>query len=84
MSQEDVKIVRRAWEAAWSKPPNWALLSVLYHQDHVFESDCGGVNNTVYRGAAGFQGFRADQDERGTTGGTISSVSSTRAVTRCS
>ena len=55
--------MRRAWAAAWSKPPDWALLAALYHPDHVFESDYGGVNNTVYRGATGFQRFLADQDE---------------------
>jgi len=63
MSQENVEIVRKAWEAAWSKPPDWAVLGALYHPDHVFESDYGGVNNTAYRGAAGFQAFLADQDE---------------------
>src|SRR5689334_19457760 len=63
MSQENVEIVRKAWEAAWSKPPDWALLQALYHPDHVFESDYGGVNNTVYRGAKGFQEVLADQDE---------------------
>ena len=63
MSQENVELVRRAWVAAWSKPPNWALLAALYHPDHVFESDYGGVNNTVYRGATGFQRFLDDQDE---------------------
>jgi ketosteroid isomerase-like protein len=63
MSQENVELVRRAWAAAWSKPPDWALLAALYHPDHVFESDYGGVNNTAYRGASGFQQFLADQDE---------------------
>jgi ketosteroid isomerase-like protein len=63
MSKENVAVVRRAWAAAWSKPPDWALLDALYHPDHVFESDYGGVNNTAYRGAGGFQEFRADQDE---------------------
>ena len=63
MSQENVEIVREAWAAAWSKPPNWPLLDALYHSDHVFESDYGGVNNTVYRGARGFQRFLDDQDE---------------------
>lgn len=63
MSQENVEAVRQAWDAAWSKPPNWALLNALYHPDHVFESDYGGVNNTAYRGATGFQRFLADQDE---------------------
>ena len=81
MSQENVEVVRRAWAAAWSKPPGWALLDALYHPDHVFESDYGGVNNIVYRGASGFQEFLADQDERGTTGGTISTVLSTRELT---
>ena len=63
MSRENVELVRRAWAAAWSKPPDWALLAALYHPDHVFESDYGGVNNTAYRGASGFQEFLADQDE---------------------
>jgi hypothetical protein len=63
MSQENVGLVRTAWDAAWSQPPNWALLNELSHPDHVFESDYGRVNNTVYRGATGFQRFLADQDE---------------------
>ena len=63
MSQENVEVVRKAWDGAWSKPPNWAVLAALYHPDHVFETDYGGVNNTVYRGARGFQRFLADQDE---------------------
>jgi ketosteroid isomerase-like protein len=63
VSQENVELVRRAWAAAWSKPPDWALLDALYHPDHVFESDYGGVNNTDYRGARGLQEFLADQDE---------------------
>ena len=63
MSQENGELVRRAWAAAWSKPPEWAVLAELYDTDHVFESDYGGVNNTVYRGANGFQKFLTDQDE---------------------
>jgi ketosteroid isomerase-like protein len=63
MSQENLELVRRAWAAAWSKPPDWALLDALYHADHVFESDYGGVNNTGYRGASGFQEFLTDLDE---------------------
>ena len=61
--RKNVEVVRNGWDAAWSKPPNWALLNALYDPDHVFESDYGGVNNTVYRGATGFQRFLADQDE---------------------
>jgi ketosteroid isomerase-like protein len=63
MSQENVELVRRAWAAAWSRPPDWARLAALYHPDHVFESDYGGVNNTAYRGASGFEEFLADQGE---------------------
>ena len=63
MSRENVELVRRAWEAATSKPPNWSALNVLYHPDHVLESDWGGVNNTLYRGASGFQESLAEQDE---------------------
>jgi ketosteroid isomerase-like protein len=63
MSQENVELVRRAWAAAWSKPPDWALLDALYGSDHDFESDYGAVNNAAYRGAGGFRGFLADQEE---------------------
>jgi hypothetical protein len=63
MSQANVDIVRRAWEAATSKPPNWSVLDALYHPDHVLASDWGGVNNTVYRGAKGFQESLLDQDD---------------------
>jgi ketosteroid isomerase-like protein len=63
MSQENVELVRRAWEAATSKPPNWSVLNLLYHPDHVLESDWGGVNDTQYRGASGFQESLAEQDD---------------------
>ncbi len=62
MSQENVEIVRRAWAAATSKPPDWSVVSALYHPDHVLVSDWGGVNNTAYRGASGFQESLAEQD----------------------
>ena len=58
-----MEIVRRAWEAATSKPPNWSVVGALYHPDHVLVSDWGGVNNTVYRGASGFQASLAEQDD---------------------
>jgi ketosteroid isomerase-like protein len=63
MSQENVELVRRAWEAASSNPPNWPVVNELYHPDHVLESDWGGINNTAYRGAAGFRESLADQAE---------------------
>ena len=63
MSLENVDIVRRAWEAASSKPPNWPEVNALYHPDHVLESNFGGINDTAYRGASGFRESLADQDE---------------------
>ena len=63
MSQENVELVRRAWEAASSKPPDWPVLNELYHPDHVLESDWGAINNTAYRGASGFRDSLADQDQ---------------------
>jgi ketosteroid isomerase-like protein len=63
MSPANVEIVRRAWLAASSKPPDWSVVNALYDPDHVLESDWGGVNRTAYRGARGFQKSLADQDE---------------------
>ena len=63
MSQENVEIVQRAWAAATSKPPDWSVLGALYHPDHILVSDWGGVNNTVYRGAEGFQESLLEQDD---------------------
>ena len=63
MSQENVELVRRGWEAASSKPPDWAVLNEVYHPDHVLESEWGGINNALYRGAAGFRESLVDQDE---------------------
>ena len=63
MSHQNVKIVREAWEAATRKPPNWPVLEALYDPDHVLESDWGGVNNTTYPGARGFQESIAEQDD---------------------
>jgi ketosteroid isomerase-like protein len=63
MSQENVDVVRRAWEAAANEPPDWSVAAALYHPQHVLESQWGGVNNTAYRGAQGYQEFLADLRE---------------------
>jgi ketosteroid isomerase-like protein len=63
MSKENVDLVRRGWEAAASKPPDWAVLNEVYHRDHELESEWGGINNALYRGAAGFRESLVDQDE---------------------
>jgi ketosteroid isomerase-like protein len=63
MTQENVEVVRRAWEAATSKPPNWPVVNALYHREHELITNWGGVNDTVYRGAGGFEASLLDQDE---------------------
>ena len=60
MSKESVEVVRRAWEAAANEPVDLAVTAALYHPEHVLESQWGGVNDTTYRGAQGYQEFLAD------------------------
>jgi ketosteroid isomerase-like protein len=63
MSEENVDVVRRAWEAAANEPLDWSAVASLYDPQHVLESQWGGVNNTAYRGAQGYQKFLADVRE---------------------
>jgi ketosteroid isomerase-like protein len=63
MSQENVAVVRRAWEAAANEPLDRSVAAALYHPQHVLESQWGGVNDTAYRGAQGYQDFLADLRE---------------------
>jgi ketosteroid isomerase-like protein len=63
MSDENVEIVRRGWEAVTRRPPDWSVVNALFHPDHVLETDWGGVDNTVYRGAEGFRRSTAEQAE---------------------
>ena len=74
-----MEIVRRAWTAAWSSPPDWVSLGALYDPDRVPKATWS-VNNTVYR-ASGWRAFRADQDETWDERRHGWSVSSTAAVT---
>jgi ketosteroid isomerase-like protein len=63
MSQENVEIVRRAWEASAKNPPDLAVVNALYHPDHLLHSDFGAVENRTYRGAVGYREAIADMDE---------------------
>jgi ketosteroid isomerase-like protein len=63
MSQENVEIVRRAWEAAASRPPDFQTVNTLYHPDHVLQSDFGAIEARTYRGATGYAQALADMNE---------------------
>lgn len=65
MSAENVKIVRRAFEAATRRPkPDFATVNALYHPDHELSSATGRLEGTEpLRGAAGFRELLATTGE---------------------
>ncbi len=62
MSQENVEIVRRVFEAATRKPPDAEALNRLVHPDHRMTSDYGAMGGDVYVGIGGFRQSLTDFD----------------------
>ena len=62
MSQENVEIVRRVFEAATRKPPDADALDRLVHPDHRMTSDYGAMGGEVYVGISGFRQSLTDFD----------------------
>lgn len=54
-SDENVAIVRRAYEAAARRPPDFATVNALYHHDHELISIAARVEGRAYVGARGFR-----------------------------
>ncbi len=65
MSQENVEIVRRAFEAGWARPaPDFATVNVLFHPDHeLFSSATSRVEGGSHPGAQGFREILGSLDE---------------------
>ncbi len=64
MSEENVEIVRRAFEAAWRRPkPDFATVNALFHPDHELFSLASRVEGGSHRGAQGFREFLGSLDE---------------------
>jgi ketosteroid isomerase-like protein len=64
MSQENVEIVRRAFQATTRQPkPDFDTINALYHPDHVFVAAISGVEGRSYRGAKGFRDYLREMDE---------------------
>lgn len=62
----NVEIVRRATEAALSRPPDWDTLNALFDADHEFVALLGGVEGgEPYIGAAGWSGWMERMSEAG-------------------
>ena len=80
MSQENVELVRKAWDGAWSKPPNWALLNPALPPGPRLRKRLWRKSTTPStEEATGFQRFLADQDETWDDWRhTLDSLSSTR------
>ncbi len=57
MSQENVEIVRRAFEAVSARPPDFATMNVLFHPDHELFSRASSFEGGSHRGAQGFREF---------------------------
>ncbi len=64
MSQENVEIVRRAFEAVLRQPkPDWDIIRVLYHPDHELVSMVDQLEGGVAEGGQGYRDWRASIDE---------------------
>lgn len=64
MSQENVEIVRRAFEAANRKPkPDFATVNALFHPDHELVSLVRFRTGDSLRGAQGFREWLSDIGE---------------------
>ena len=64
MSQENVEIARRAFEAVCRKPkPDFETMNALYHPDHEFVSLIQRIEGGVARGGRGYRDWLAENDE---------------------
>ena len=64
MSEENVEIVRRAFEAAWLRPkPDFATVNVLFHPDHELVSVAMKAEGGSQRGVQGFRQLLGSFDE---------------------
>ena len=65
MSEENVKVVRRAFEAAWLRPkPDFATVNVLFHHDHeLFSATMRAEGGSQRRGTQGFRELLGSFDE---------------------
>ena len=63
MSEENVEIVRRAFQAAFRKPkPDVDTMNALYHADHEFVSLIQRIEGGVANGAQGYRDWLAEND----------------------
>jgi ketosteroid isomerase-like protein len=64
VSEENVEIARRAYQAATRRPkPDFATVNALYHHDHEFVSFASKVEGRSYVGAQGFREVLEGYDE---------------------
>jgi ketosteroid isomerase-like protein len=64
MSQENVEIVRRAFNAALSRPPDWPTVNELFDPRHELIQLSDFVEG-AYVGAKGFREWQAAADQAG-------------------
>ena len=63
MSQQNVEIVRRAFQAAFCKPPDFDTMDALYRPDHAFVSLIQRIEGGVAEGGRGYRDWLAENDE---------------------
>jgi ketosteroid isomerase-like protein len=64
MSQENVEIVRRGFEAAFRTPePDFATMNALYHPDHELISLRDALEGETHHGARGYRDWQLDTQE---------------------
>jgi ketosteroid isomerase-like protein len=63
MSEENVEVVRRAFEAALRQPPDFGTVNELFDPDHVIATRIAAVEGRSLHGAAGFREWLNDMGE---------------------
>jgi len=64
MSEENVELVRRAFEAAIKRPkPDFATMNALFHPDHEYVSRLESLEGGVRRGASGYRDWLLNAEE---------------------
>jgi ketosteroid isomerase-like protein len=76
MSEENVEIVRRAFEAAFGRPPDWPTVNALFDREHELTSlidrlERGGASS---KGMTGWDSWRARMDDVGDWRGEVADV----------
>jgi ketosteroid isomerase-like protein len=63
VSEDNVQIARRAYEAGTRRPPDVATASALYHRDHELSTPLSRLEGATYVGMAGFREWFSSRED---------------------